>query len=105
MWRYNRLDSQADGRKRTAMVVGREEYFVSVESDQTGSLIDMQYNCPYAENGEYCKPYGCCIIPGILQRGYCRVFKKKICKKVEGNQKPKIEKSIDTVPTWQTECI
>lgn len=60
------IDFQADGRKRSATVIGTEEYSVFVEFNQDGSIADMRYNCPYAENGEYCKH-----MAAVLYREYC----------------------------------
>lgn len=91
-------DFQADGRKRTATVIGTEEYSVSVEFDRDGSIVDMQCSCPYAENGEYCKH-----MAAVLYREYCgdvpAIYSKiQSVKKPKGSQKSKTEKNIDTLP-------
>jgi len=92
------IDFQADGRTRSATVIGTEEYSVSVEFGQDGSIADMQCNCPYAENGEYCKH-----MAAVLYREYCgdvpAVYsKRQPVKKPKESQKSKIEKNIDLVP-------
>lgn len=92
------VDFQADGRKRTATVIGTEEYSVSVEFDRDGSIIDMQCSCPYAENGEYCKH-----MAAVLYRESCgdvpAVYsKRQPVKKPKESQKSKTEKSIDAIP-------
>lgn len=97
------VDFQADGRKRTATVIGNEEYSVSVEFDRDGSIIDMQCNCPYAENGEYCKH-----MAAVLYREYCgdvpAVYsKRQSVKKPKGSQKLQTEKSIDTFSVLQAD--
>ena len=97
------IDFQADGKKRTATVIGTGEYSVSVEFDRDGSIVDMQCNCPYAENGEYCKH-----MAAVLYREYCgdvpAVYsKRQSVKKPNGSQKSKTEKSIDAVPVLQAD--
>ena len=92
------IDFQAYGKKRTATVIGTEEYSVSVKFDSDSCIVDMQCNCPYAENGEYCKH-----MAAVLYREYCgdvpAVYsKRQSVKKPKGSQKSKTEKSIDTLP-------
>ena len=85
------IDFQADGKKRSATVIGTEEYSVSVEFGQDGSIADMQCNCPYAENGEYCKH-----MTAVLYREYCRKRLLAIYEKT-GDQKAYREILLDYV--------
>lgn len=49
------VDFFIDGPTRTATVLGRDEYVVGLTFDEDGDLTDAVCNCPYAEQGEYCK--------------------------------------------------
>lgn len=49
------INFSVDGTRRTATVLGNDEYEVELTFRPDGALSDAICNCPYAEQGEYCK--------------------------------------------------
>lgn len=49
------LEFYEDGRDRTAVVLGTDEYTVHLQFRPDGTLSGMDCSCPYADGGEYCK--------------------------------------------------